>query len=96
MKNLELRKSLIKQIIEETKNFGVTDYEVVVNQKKFIVYSKMIDGHTIKNLVNSPDNYSVVCQTKSKDCMVGNDEMVDISQPDRNTFFTFNPATVEG
>lgn len=32
MKNLELRKSLIKQIIEETKNFGVTDYEVVVNQ----------------------------------------------------------------
>ena len=71
-------------------------YELTVNQKKFKVESNLIDGKSIKKLVDAPDNYSVVCQSKSKDYYVGNDEFIDLDQPNRNTFFTFNPKSTEG
>ncbi len=81
-------------MMKETES--ITTYEVLINQKKFTVNTKNLTGNAIKGFVNSPDDYSVVCQSKSKDYYIGNEQMVDISQPDRNTFFTFNPATVEG
>lgn len=71
-------------------------YELTINQKMFKVESNLIDGKTIKKLIDCPDNYSVVCQSKSKDYYVGNDEFVDLEQPNRNTFFTFNPKSTEG
>lgn len=60
MKNLELRKSLIKQIIEETKNFGVTDYEVVVNNLFSLIQA-------ITDPENQPNQYGVKLETQILD-----------------------------
>lgn len=71
-------------------------YELTVNQKKFAVESNIIDAQIIRGLVNCPDSYSVVCESKSRVYYVANNDLIDLNQPNRNTFFTFNPKSTEG
>jgi len=70
--------------------------EITINRKKFKIDSNIITGSVIKRLAESPASHSVICSTKQRDYTVGNNEEVDISQPGRDIFFTYNPNSTEG